>query len=295
MTPFAAIIRVQVGTPLRRLMALGLGVSALTSATPFLFYRLGDNFFIAQAVLCGVLVACATRVAEHCPQRQGLIAIISLALVLRLMLLMVPPLMSGDIFRYIWDGRVQAAGFNPFTHVPAAPELRPLRDAVIFPYVDKADYAVTIYPPASQLFFFLVTRVQESVVAMKIALVACEGVTITAVIGLLRHLGRPVTRVVAYAWHPLAIWEISNNGHIDAAMVAMMMTAVWLFASGRPLAAGAAAAVGALSSSCPLCGGLGNGSCRLSWQALRPSFICPTCPPEPASSAFCRRMRARNG
>jgi hypothetical protein len=162
------------------------------------------------------------------------------------MLLMVPPLTSGDIFRYIWDGRVQAAGFNPFTHVPAAPELRPLRDAVIFPYVDKADYAVTIYPPASQLFFFLVTRVQESVVAMKIALVACEGVTITAVIGLLRHLGRPVTRVVAYAWHPLAIWEISNNGHIDAAMVAMMMTAVWLFASGRPLAAGAVAAVGAL-------------------------------------------------
>jgi alpha-1,6-mannosyltransferase len=247
MTTSGATIRAgQIGTATRKLMALGLAVLLLTGATPILFERLGDNFFIAQAILCGVLVACATRVAEHCPERQGLVVIIGFSVVLRLLLLAAPPLTSIDIFRYIWDGRVQAAGFNPISHLPAAPELMSLRDAAIFPYVDKADYAVTIYPPASQLFFLLVTRVHESVVAMKIALVACEGVTIAAVIALLRRLGRPVTRVVAYAWHPLAIWEIANNGHIDAAMVAMMMLAIWLFATGRRLLAAAAAAVGIL-------------------------------------------------
>jgi alpha-1,6-mannosyltransferase len=232
--------------PIWRLLAYGLGVLLLTGATPFLFEHLGDNFFIAQAILCGVLVAYATRVAERCPEHQGLAVIIGLAVLLRVILLAIPPLTSGDIFRYVWDGRMQAAGFNPFSHFPAAPELRALRDAVIFPYVDKAGYAVTIYPPASQLFFLLVTRIHESVLAMKIALVACEAVTIAAVIALLRRVGRPVTRVVAYAWHPLVIWEIANNGHIDAAMVAMMMLAVWLFAAGRRLAAAAAAAVGAL-------------------------------------------------
>jgi alpha-1,6-mannosyltransferase len=163
-----------------------------------------------------------------------------------LVLLAVPPLTSIDVFRYVWDGRIQAAGFNPFLFVPAAPELRPLRDEVIFPYVDKADYAVTIYPPASQIFFLLVTRIHESVIAMKIALVLCEGVTMAAVIALLRRLGKPVTRVVAYAWHPLVIWEIANNGHIDAAMVAMMMLAVWLVTAGHRLAAAVVAAIGAL-------------------------------------------------
>jgi alpha-1,6-mannosyltransferase len=232
--------------PLQRLLACGIGVLLLTGVTPLLFERFGDNFFIAQAILCGVLVACATRIAGQCPERQGLVVIIGLAVLLRVIPLVVPPLTSGDILRYVWDGRIQAAGWNPFNHVPAAPELQTLRDAVIFPYVDKADYAVAIYPPAAQIFFLLVTRVHESVIAMKIALVACEGITVAAVIALLRLLSKPVTRVVAYAWHPLAIWEIANNGHIDAAMVAMMMLAVWLFAMGHRLPAAAAATVGAL-------------------------------------------------
>ena len=205
MTAVAAIMRAgRIGTPIQRLVALGLGVLFLTGATPFLFERLGDNFFIAQAILCGLLVACATRVAEHCPARQGLVVIIGLCVLLRLLVLAPFPLTSIDIFRYVWDGRIQAAGFNPFSHVPAAPQLQMLRDDIIFPFVDKADYAVTIYPPASQLLFLLVTRVHESVIAMKVALVVFEIVTIAAVIALLRRLGRPATRVVAYAWHPLA-------------------------------------------------------------------------------------------
>jgi hypothetical protein len=52
--------------------------------------------------------------------------------------------------------------------------------------------------------------------------------------------------VVAYAWHPLVLWEVAGNGHVDAAMTALVMLALWLHASGRALAAGAAAAVGAL-------------------------------------------------
>jgi alpha-1,6-mannosyltransferase len=229
-----------------RLGAVGLIILTLTAITPALFARLGDNFFIAQAILCGILAVWATRIAEGCPARQGLFLILGVALLLRLMLLPIPPLLSIDSLRYVWDGRIQASGFNPYRYVPAAPELSALRDGTIFPKVDRAAYAVTIYPPAAQMLFFLVTRVHESVVAMKIALVACEAITIVALVALLRKLDRPVTRVVAYAWHPLAVWEVANNGHIDAAMVAMMMLAVWLSATGRRLGAGVAAAIGAL-------------------------------------------------
>jgi alpha-1,6-mannosyltransferase len=229
-----------------RLGAVGLIILVSTMITPGLFARLGDNFFIAQAILCGILVVWATRIAEECPERQGLFLILGIALLLRLILLPIPPLLSVDSLRYVWDGRIQAAGFNPYRYVPAAPELKALRDGLIFPNVDKADYAVTIYPPAAEMLFFLVTRVHESVTAMKIALVACEAITIATLVALLRKLDKPVTQVVAYAWHPLAVWEIANNGHIDSAMVALMMLAVWLFATGRRLGAGSAAAISAL-------------------------------------------------
>jgi alpha-1,6-mannosyltransferase len=233
-------------SPLVGLFALGFMIVALTVATLLALPWRPDTLFVAQALLCGALVVLATRLAEACPEREALLVILAVALLLRAILLATPPFLSSDIYRYVWDGRVQAAGINPYRHIPAAPELQALRDLAIFPNVNRADFAVTIYPPAAQGLFFLVTRIAESVTGMKVALVAFEAVAVAAVLALLRRLGRPTTRVVAYAWHPLALWEVAGNGHVDAAMTALMMLGVWLYASGRTLAAGTAAALGAL-------------------------------------------------
>ena len=59
---------------------------------------------------------------------------------MRLALLFVEPYLSTDIYRYVWDGRVQAAGINPYRYMPIAPELAHLRDAAIFPNINRADY-----------------------------------------------------------------------------------------------------------------------------------------------------------
>lgn len=232
--------------PLGHLTIVGTLIIALTGCGPLLFARWGDNLFIIHALSVGLLTILATAIAERCPERSGLVLILVVAIVLRIILLAAPPLLSDDIFRYVWDGRIQAAGINPYRHVPAALALEPLRDEAIFPFINRKDYAVTIYPPAAQAFFLMVTRLGENVVVMKTALVACEGITLLALISLLRRVGRPATRIVAYAWHPLVIWEIANNGHIDGLMTAMMMLSLWLLASGRIATAAAAAAIGVL-------------------------------------------------
>jgi hypothetical protein len=158
-----------------------------------------------------------------------------------------PPTLSTDVFRYIWDGRVQAAGINPYRYVPAAPELAFLRDTAVWPNINRADYAVTIYPPAAQMLFLLAALLGDSVVAMKLVLVAAEAVTVAALIGLLRQLRLPATRIVAYAWHPLALWEIAGNAHIDGAMLAAMLLGLWLaLARGQRAAGAAAVAIAAL-------------------------------------------------
>jgi len=134
--------------PLLGLGALGFMVVALTVATLiFMPWRPGTPF-VVQALLCGGLVMLAARVAENCPVREALVVIVVVALILRAVLLAMPPFLSSDISRYVWDGRVQAAGLNPYQHVPAAPELRALRDPAIFPHVNRADYASrSIRPP----------------------------------------------------------------------------------------------------------------------------------------------------
>jgi hypothetical protein len=81
---------------------------------------------------------------------------------------------------------------------------------------------------------------------MKLGLIAFEGLTVAALLALLRHLGRPLTCVAIYAWHPLPVWEIAGSGHVDSAMCALLAAGLLLLARGRTLLAGAAVTLGAL-------------------------------------------------
>jgi alpha-1,6-mannosyltransferase len=142
-----------------------------------------------------------------------------------------PPRLSTDIYRYIWDGRLQGAGVNPYLYVPVDPRLAKLRDDSIYPNINRKQYAHTIYPPVAQIFFFVVTRVSQSIPGFKAALVLLDLVTIGLVVATLRAIGQPAERVIAYAWHPLPIFEIGGSGHIDALMICFIALA--LFARAR--------------------------------------------------------------
>src|SRR5213078_4659677 len=121
-----------------------------------------------------------------------------------------------------------------------------LRDAAIYPNINRPDYALTAYPPIAQMFFLLVTRIGETITVMRLAMVGCEIVIVAVLIDLLRRRARPATAVVAYAWHPLAIWEIANNGHVEALMVALLLLGVWLLVCARHVAVAAAVALAIL-------------------------------------------------
>jgi alpha-1,6-mannosyltransferase len=221
--------------PLHLLAGIGLVLVALALVTPLAFETLGDNAFIALTMSAGLLTIVATRLAERAPTQRALWLIFSLAILLRACVLTFEPLLSSDIYRYVWDGRVQAAGINPYRYIPADEALAFLRDGTIFPHINRADTAVTIYPPVAQFFFLIVTRIGESVTVMRLALLGCEAVTVTVIVLLLRRMNRPVTCVIAYLWHPLPLWEIANSGHVDALMVALMMLGLWIALTGRAL------------------------------------------------------------
>ena len=63
---------------------------------------------------------------------------------------------------------------------------------------------------------------------------------------LLRRMDRPVTRVIAYFWHPLPMWEIANSGHVDALMVALMLLGLWIALTGHALRGAVLIALSAL-------------------------------------------------
>ncbi len=171
--------------------------------------------------------------------------LLGLAVFMRAALLFAPP-HSTDIYRYIWDGRVQAHGVSPYAHVPADPALASLRDKAIYESVNRKEYAPTIYPPMAEAVYFLASRAGETVVAMKAAMLAFEALAMWALIRLLKVRGRPAILAFLYALHPMPIWEIAGSGHVDIVMVAFMLLAMLAAEKGARFSAGAALAASVL-------------------------------------------------
>jgi alpha-1,6-mannosyltransferase len=222
-------------SPFLFLTALSAVIIGLTLATPVAFESFGDNAFMAVTIPAGLLTIAATAQAERAAPERALWLIFGVAIMLRAYVMLFDPLLSSDIYRYIWDGKVQAAGINPYRYIPSDPALASLRDSAIFPHINRATTAVTIYPPVAQFFFLVVTRIGENVTVMRLALVGCEAVTVAIIAFFLRRMNKPVTRVVAWLWHPLPLWEIANSGHVDALMVALMLLGLWIAVSGQAL------------------------------------------------------------
>ena len=204
--------------------------------------------------------------------RRYLFYLIGLAIFMRAALLFASP-HSTDICRYIWDGRVQADGVNPYRYVPADPALAHLRDPLIYENVNRKEYAPTIYPPAAQLVFFLATRVSDTVAMMKAAMLAFEALAIFALIELLKSRRLPTVLVSLYALHPLAIWEIAGSGHVDSVAVAFMLLALLAAEKGNRFASRALLAAGVLSKYFPVV--LAPALCRR-WDWRLPSAFALT-------------------
>jgi len=198
-------------------------------------YGAALDAFVALAVVEGAVYAAAVWFWR----RQAGVSlgfILGVAALLRLMVLFAPPFLSNDLYRYIWDGWVQARGINPYRYVPADPHLAFLRDAVVYPNINRATYAHTIYPPGAEMVFFLITRVGAAlslppVLAMKAGMVALEAVGIAAMLRMLDKAGLPRGNILIYAWNPLPIWEFAGNGHVDA--IAVCFVALALLWAGR--------------------------------------------------------------
>ncbi len=151
--------------------------------------------------------------------------IVSVAILCRLVVLFPEPFLSSDVYRYAWDGAVQHAHINPYRYVPGDAALTFLRkpNEDLFANMNRRDYAHTIYPPAAQIAFYLITFLSPTVTFMKTAMVLFEGVTMFALVHLLRHLGVRREWTIVYAWFPMVIWEIGGSGHLDSLVMALLM------------------------------------------------------------------------
>ena len=206
------------------------------------------------------------------PRRTAVALILLGGIALQAVAVSAPPQYSTDSYRYIWDGRVQAAGIDPYQYVPTATHLTGLRNDFLFyrkaAYLDgslfypRAAYCVspgyvrshpaaeltagctrinrptvpTIYPPVAEAYFLAVYYLHpaddSSVPIQAAAAAVAVLVTVLLLIGLGR-LGRDVRMAALWAWCPTVILEAGNSAHVDVVAVALTAAAILALATAR--------------------------------------------------------------
>lgn len=210
------------------------------------------TWFVAITGVSAAVYLVAVAIVTHLrPSRHGVWIVLLIAAAMRLPLIVSPAFLSTDVYRYVWDGRVQVAGVNPYRYLPADPALNALRDDTVYPRINRAEYAPTIYAPAAEAIFAAIGYVWSSVTAVKATMVGFEVLAVGCLLGLLAAARMPPERVLIYAWNPLLVWDFAGNGHIDAAAIGLLACALLLRVRRRDGWAGVALGLAILTKFLP--------------------------------------------
>lgn len=253
------------------LVLLGALLTGLVTVPERLTPGLGT---VARPMLIGLawlVFAAAILLVRRVPTRVAVPVILAGAVAMPVAAAFGPPTGSDDVYRYIWDGRVQAAGVDAYQYPPASPELVFLRDPLLWPpgptawCVAESDVAAdgeplipgctlinrpavpTIYPPAAQAYFRAIHALSPAGALARPFQLAGAAVAIATTLLLYlsaRSRGADTRSVIAWAWCPAVALEAANNAHVDA--VAVALTAVALLWVRRPGVVGAAGGGGLL-------------------------------------------------
>ena len=229
-------------TPSRRLYAFGAILLVALTIFSRKFGSMGAPSFIIPLAVAGIAYLFAIREILSTPRFPNRVVFIALALAAlwHFPFLLMPPGPDDDIHRYLWDGRVQRLGYNPYVVIPSDPALAGLHTPETRT-LNNPDLP-SPYPAGAELFFRVVTAIHESVFTLKVAFVVCDLAILLVLLDILSRSGQGLHWVLAYAWNPLLATEVAGSGHVD--IVGTLLLLVSAAALVRRWRATAAVALG---------------------------------------------------
>jgi hypothetical protein len=225
----------------RFLLPAGLAELALLAALGW--WPAAASAGVRAALFAGAFTAYALAATRVKDARGGGVLVWVVAVALRLALIPLDPTLSHDVYRYLWDGHIQAAGFGPFGRTPLDPELAGLRTPWFHLIPDAG--VPTPYPPLAQIAFLAVSLAGSAILQAKLLWVALDLATGWVLGRIAHHTGRSrrLTQLL-WLWSPLLVVEVAWSGHL-LPLALFPLTLVVLLAR-VPTASGVAMGLGAM-------------------------------------------------
>ena len=252
-------------SPLWRTAATATTVAAMVWLL-FRYTHQTGSAWKSESLFAGAWLAFAAAawLVRKVPKRTAVLLILGGCLLGGLAAASGPEHESDDLYRYVWDGQVQAAGIDPYAYVPAAPQLAALRENSFLWPDQRTVWCVepgakdpdqpgdltpgctlinrpsvhTIYPPVAEAYFYAVAELSPSgsrykpiqLAAMLLALATAAALMLG-----LRSLGRDPRSAALWAWCPMMLFETGNGAHIDVLAAFFAVCSLVVLAHDRGL------------------------------------------------------------
>lgn len=150
----------------------------------------------------------------------------------------VDPTLSDDIYRFIWDGRLSAAGLDPFLYTPTAlltMEAEMVRAGLsveLYQLLNSPDY-YSVYPPVMQWIFEGTARLAGAniylhTVLIKIILGGSIWGAWYFLIGICRLLSISLNISLLFILNPLLLIEVVGNTHFEGLQIFFISLSIYL-------------------------------------------------------------------
>lgn len=169
-------------------------------------------------------------------------SILLLGLLFRLIFWEAVPALSDDYFRFVWDGRLLAAGQNPFMYLPSRdlsdPVVQSLQlQGAVYEGLNSKNY-YSVYPPVHQAVFGIAAYfgnalIQSEIQIIRAIILLFEGATMLLLARVIKWRQLPMGLLVLYAFNPLVIMELTGNLHFEGIMIAFVLLAYLLWSHPR--------------------------------------------------------------
>ena len=155
--------------------------------------------------------------------------------ILRIVFIPVHPIGSDDYYRYLWDGKLQVNGINPYAYAPDAKELTYLHSEILPKYVNHANMK-TLYPPLTEILFYISYLISgESYLGLKLLLLFFDLITIYGIFLILKKLNINKKYLLLYAFSPLPIFQFFVDAHADGFGLAFIILAIFFYLDNRKI------------------------------------------------------------
>jgi alpha-1,6-mannosyltransferase len=150
------------------------------------------------------------------------------------------PSLSDDVYRYVFDGRNLAAGYNPYLVFPAdrlyaAAERWP-GERQLVPRLAFPDLATPYLPVSEAVFGAIGFTIRErssdpasSARAFRTGFVVIEVAMMLIMFAVLKRARRSAWWAALYAWHPLPISELAGSGHQEVIGIVGLVASLAIF------------------------------------------------------------------